>query len=227
MSNINLDIGKRLNVVRTERLQFTQEILSEKCGISVEFYRLLEKGDYLPNLNVLKCIHDLGGDVDYILTGIEAKSSVFENLLGNISENRRDNICNLLIFQMKTMLHYKDSQENMVETFIRDGANIVYTPDDRIREIILSERNFDNITNVDIAADLNKSKKTISRWLNGKSELKTEMVLSIYNKYEYFPSYILYGEMNSNSKVDKYYENLMESDKKKVMKFAETLLTFM
>lgn len=227
MSNINLDIGKRLNVVRTERLQFTQEILSEKCGISVEFYRLLEKGDYLPNLNVLKCIHDLGGDVDYILTGIEAKSSVFENLLGNISENRRDNICNLLIFQMKTMLHYRDSQENMVETFIRDGANIVYTPDDRIREIILSERNFDNITNVDIAADLNKSKKTISRWLNGKSELKTEMVLSIYNKYEYFPSYILYGEMNSNSKVDKYYENLMESDKKKVMKFAETLLTFM
>lgn len=227
MSNINLDIGKRLNVVRTERLQFTQEILSEKCGISVEFYRLLEKGDYLPNLNVLKCIHDLGGDVDYILTGIEAKSSVFENLLGNVSENRRDNICNLLIFQMKTMLHYRDSQENMVETFIRDGANIVYTPDDRIREIILSERNFDNITNVDIAADLNKSKKTISRWLNGKSELKTEMVLSIYNKYEYFPSYILYGEMNSNSKVDKYYENLMESDKKKVMKFAETLLTFM
>lgn len=227
MSNINLDIGKRLNVVRTERLQFTQEILSEKCGISVEFYRLLEKGDYLPNLNVLKCIHDLGGDVDYILTGIEAKSSVFENLLGNVSENRRDNICNLLIFQMKIMLHYRDSQENMVETFIRDGANIVYTPDDRIREIILSERNFDNITNVDIAADLNKSKKTISRWLNGKSELKTEMVLSIYNKYEYFPSYILYGEMNSNSKVDKYYENLMESDKKKVMKFAETLLTFM
>lgn len=78
MSNINLDIGKRLNIVRTDRLKFTQEILSEKCGISVEFYRLLEKGDYLPNLNILRYIHDLGGDVDYILTGIEAGSSVFE-----------------------------------------------------------------------------------------------------------------------------------------------------
>lgn len=227
MSNINLDIGKRLNIVRTDRLRFTQEMLSEKCGISVEFYRLLEKGDYLPNLNILKCIHDLGGDVDYILTGKEAGSSVFEKLLGGINEGRRNNICNLLIFQMRKMLNYRESHGNRVETIIRDGGNIVYTPDERIREIIFSERNYDNITNVDIASDLNKSKKTISRWLNGKSELKTEMVLSIYRKYEYFPSYILYGELNSNSKVDRYYAKLADSDKKKVLKFAETFLTFM
>ena len=227
MSNISLDIGKRLNIVRTDSLQFTQEMLSEKCGISVEFYRLLEKGEYLPNLNVLKCIHDLGGDIDYILTGIVAKNSVFDKLLGGIRENRWNNICNLLIFQMKSILFKKDNTEDTAEAIIRDGNNIVYTPDDRIREIILSERNYDNVTNFDMAVDLNKSKKTISRWLNGKSELKTEMVLSIYKKYEYFPSYVLYGELNSNSKVDKYYEKLVDSDKKKVMKFAEALLTFM
>lgn len=226
MSNIKLDIGKRLNKVRIEKLQFTQEIFSEKCGISVEFYRLLEKGEYLPNINVLKSIHNLGADIDYILTGTEAKNSVFEKHLGGINEGRRKNICNLLLFQMKRMIDYQENRESIIETVLRDEGDKKYTPDERIMEIIFSERNYDNITIVDIAMDLNKSKKTISRWMNGKSELKTEMILSVYDKYMYFPSYILFGELNSNSKLDNLYMRLKDSDKKKIMKQVEFLLTF-
>ena len=77
MSDTKVSIGERLNLVRTEKLKLTQEVLSEKCSISVEFYRLLEKGIYLPNLNIINSIQILGGDIDFILTGIEAKESIF------------------------------------------------------------------------------------------------------------------------------------------------------
>lgn len=226
MSSTKVSIGERLNIVRKEKLKITQEALSEKCGISVEFYRLLEKGEYLPNINVLNCIHKLGGDVDYILTGIEAEKSVFEKGLGNIEECKRNNICNLLIFQMKKMLKHKDNSEYVAEAVIKENINLNYTPDERIKEIIFNERKYENVTNSEIANDLNKSKKTINRWLNGTSELKTEMVLAIYEKYGYFPSYILYGELNSNSKADLYFSRLQDADKKWVLKFMETLIKF-
>ena len=226
MSSTKVSIGERLNVVRTEKLKITQEALAEKCSISVEFYRLLEKGEYLPNINILNCIHQLGGDVDYILTGIMAGKSVFEKGLGNIEECKRNNICNLLIFQMQIMLKNNDSENCVAEAVIKENININYTPDERIKEIIFNERKYENVTNDEIANDLNKSKKTISRWLNGISELKTEMVLAIYEKYQYFPSYILYGELNSNSKADLYYSMIQETDKKKVLKFMETLIKF-
>ena len=123
-------------------------------------------------------------------------------------------------------MNYQENVNDVVETVIKEGTNINYTPDERIKEIILSERKYENVTNGEFAYDLNKSKKTISRWLNGTSELKTEMVLAIYQKYEYFPSYILYGELNSNSKVDSYFSKLKENDKKRVLKFMETLIKF-
>lgn len=226
MSSTKVSIGERLNIVRTEKLKITQEALAEKCSISVEFYRLLEKGEYLPNINILNCIHQLDGDIDYILTGIEAGKSVFENELGNIEEGKRNNICNLLIFQMQMMLKNKYNVDYVAEAIIKESINVNYTPDERIKEIIFNERKYENVTNGEIAKDLNKSKKTITRWLNGMSELKTEMVLAIYEKYQYFPSYILFGELNSNSKVDLYYSELQETDKKLVLKFMETLIKF-
>ena len=127
---------------------------------------------------------------------------------------------------MKKMLKHKDNSEYVAEAVIKENINLNYTPDERIKEIIFNERKYENVTNSEIANDLNKSKKTINRWLNGTSELKTEMVLAIYEKYGYFPSYILYGELNSNSKADLYFSRLQDADKKWVLKFMETLIKF-
>lgn len=230
MTNYRTDIGTRLSKVRIEN-SMTQESLAEKCGISLEYYRLIEKGLYLPNVNSINCIHELNWDVDYILTGIMTKESVFSEYLEGVTEARRNNICNLLIYQMKKICsdskyEGKSSELFSGDTMIRDSEYMSYTPNERIKEIVLSERGYTEFKVSDFAKDLGISEKTVGRWLSGKSKLKTEMILSVYNKYHYFPSYILYGELNSNSKCDLAFRELSEEDKNKVINFATALITF-
>ena len=50
--------------------------------------------------------------------------------------------------------------------------------------------------------------------------------MTICKKYGYSPSYILYGELNSNSRIDKYYEILNDKDKEKIMEFAQMLVKY-
>ena len=78
-----------------------------------------------------------------------------------------------------------------------------------------------------IARDINKSNRTISRLLNGKAVIRTDMVLAVCEKYNYAPSYVLFGNINNHSLADQYYEQLSEKDKAQVMEFADLLCKYM
>ncbi len=236
------EIGSRLRYVRTIQLGLTQEVLSEKLGISVEFYRTVESGKSLPNLNILTLLHQIYKDVDYVLLGRHAQPSVFDVVLGKMTEIRRENICNLLVYKMKE-LQIASRKQNDVKihtpdyiTLNHETPGIVITPYDRVREIIIfshmSERPYgrldkQKLSNDDIAQDINKSNRTISRLLHGKAVLKTDMVMAVCDKYDFAPSYILFGEINSNSLADRYYDVMSEKDREQVMKFAKILSEYL
>ena len=223
----------------------TQEYMSEKLGISVEYYRLLEKGRYLPNMDVIHMLHMIYEDIDYILFGEKTYESEFADVLRGVSESRRENICNILIFKMRGILNQNESEEyddrneeydKTLVTVIRENSQRELTPDDRLREILLGEHNYGNVngskinheklSNEEIAKDMNKSQRTITRWLNGKATLKSDMVMTICKKYGYAPSYVLFGELNSHSRIDRYYEMLTHEQKEKIMEFAQLLVKY-
>lgn len=242
MSEKYVDIGNRLGYVRNTKLEMTQENMAERLGMSVEYYRLIEKGRFLLNMEMTNLLHQMYADIDYIFIGKEAGKSVFEDVLKDISEAKRENICRLIEFQMKNKLNLNHNSGNTFSanagfvTMIYENEDIAISPDDRVREIILGEHNHgklkngkinsEKVNNEDIAQDLNKSQRTITRWLNGKTALKMDMVVAVSEKYDYSPAYILYGELNSNSQIDQYYEKLSDADKKHSIEFAETLVKF-
>lgn len=245
MSEKYVDIGNRLGYVRNYILNMTQEYMAEKLGISVEYYRLLEKGRYLPSIDVINMLHTIYEDIDYILLGTKTNESKFADIFIDVGEVRRENICNILIFKIRGILtqnvsEQSDYRANIYEksqvAVIRENENNEITPDDRIREILLGEHNYgttncskinnEKVSNEEIAKDMNKSQRTVTRWLNGKATLKSDMVMTICKKYGYSPSYILYGELNSNSRIDKYYEILNDKDKEKIMEFAQMLVKY-
>ncbi len=68
-STVNREIGERLQRIR-KMLGVTGGELSEKLGISVGYYRKLERGEHMINMSVLKCLHDRYGiDLNYLITG--------------------------------------------------------------------------------------------------------------------------------------------------------------
>lgn len=232
------EIGNRLKYVRNIHVGVTQEVMAEKLGISVEFYRMLESGRSLPNLNVLGMLHEVYQDIDYILIGRSAQKSVFEEIIGPKDEIRRENICNLLVYKMKELQidSKKECDEHLYAPdfvmLLHKMADMELTPYNRIMEVIFFSRiadipygRFDKqkISNDAIAEDLNKSYRTASRLAGGKSALKTDMVLAVCEKYDFSPSYILFGKINSNSLVDRYYEQMLPKDKELVMEFARVL----
>lgn len=223
MDNYRKAIGQRLCLIRAEK-DMTQEEVSEKCGITVEYYGKIERGEGLPSIKVIDCLHRNSWDTDFILIGEKTGESVFAECLSGINEGKKNSICRLLLYKMQSMLSKKDGIDlNRYGASVKDLEIEAYTPDERVKEIILHERSFTEIRGIDIASDLGVSERTVRRWQNGESELKTEMLLSIYEKYGYSPSQILYGELNSNSKCDVYYNKLTESDRIEIVKFAELL----
>ena len=232
------EIGSRLKYVRNTQLGVTQEVMAENLGISVEFYRMLESGRSLPNINVLGMLREVRQDVDFVLTGRSSQKSVFHEIIGHKDEVKQENICNLLIYKMKE-LQIESKQEFDEKLFAPDFVMLLHkmadmelTPYHRMMEVIFFCRiagipygRFEKhkISNDEIAEDMNKSYRTASRLASGKCSLKTDMILSVCEKYDFSPSYILFGEINSNSLADRYYEQTLPKDRELVMEFAGVL----
>lgn len=66
--NFSSLLGGRLKDER-KRLRYSQAEVAEKCGVSREIWGRYERGVSVPGAEVLKELAELGGDVQYVLTG--------------------------------------------------------------------------------------------------------------------------------------------------------------
>ncbi|HEZ4471033.1 TPA: helix-turn-helix transcriptional regulator [Neisseria meningitidis] len=67
MENISL-FANRLKVER-KKLGLTQSQLAEKCGITREMWGKYERGQFLPNCEIIFSFCALGADVNFLFTG--------------------------------------------------------------------------------------------------------------------------------------------------------------
>lgn len=227
MAKIYEDTGARLKELRKER-GLTQDKMAEICKLTPEYYRNMENGYAVPSIEVIDNLHTYGWDIDYILIGCKIYKSAFSQFFDGISDVSRNNICNILIYKMKNEI-LTDEQKNdktAFEPIISDSKSSFSTATDRTKEALFNEMGRVGIKNSDFAIALSVSEKTVSRWLDGESVLKTGMILSIYKKYKYSPSYILYGELNSNSKCDIYFRKLDKKKQDEIKEFAKQMTKF-
>ena len=81
-------IGERLKEERG-RLGFSQAVLGEKCGTQRTTQIRYESNDYRPDCDYLVRLHQLGGDVMYVLTGVRLGDSDIEKAVGVNEGNAR------------------------------------------------------------------------------------------------------------------------------------------
>lgn len=217
-----LNIGSRLKDIR-ERLNLTQESVAELCKITTEYYRSIENGKIIPSIDIINCLHSHNWDIDYVLIGCKSEESVFAKYLSDCSELKKNDICNILLYKMKLVMMENNISTDEYAPVIGEGKSLSWNANERTREILLNEIGRSKNQNHEMAKIMGVSTRTIERWVDGSSTLKTNMVLAIYEKYQYPPSYILYGELNSNSKCDIYFNKLDKEVKKDILELAKVM----
>lgn len=228
MAEIKVDIGARLKDIRVQ-LHFTQEHVAEMCKITTEYYRNIENGKIVPGIDMINFLHMNGWDIDYVLIGRRSGESVFSKYLSGCSELKKNDICNILLYKMGLELEKDKNDSGKVEytPMIGEVRNTSWDANERTRAILLNEIGRSKNQNHEMAKIMGVSTRTIERWIEGSSTLKTGMVLAIYERYQYPPSYILYGELNSNSKCDLYFRCLNDSSKKNILDLAKVMAKYM
>ena len=220
------DIGKRLREIRENEYKITSKnAMAEMFDITAEYYDAMERGKYLPNIEMLYKMHRNKTDIDYLLTGQKIKESVFSEIFINMNDNEKSEVRKLLLYKLK-LLYDGSNTEDVLEARIKTYKNKEISPYERIRDIIEFENNCKRMNACDIAEVIGVSKRTINRLNNEESSIKTEEIMNIYYKYRYYPSYILCGEINSNSKIDQVYIMLEKSEKDTIMSCARKLAAY-
>lgn len=221
-----VEIGKRLREIRENSGTFnTKHDVADFFNITVEYYDSIERGRYLPNLEMIYTMNKYHQDIDYVLTGKNSGKSVFEEIFVQLNNNEKSQIGKLLLYKMK-LLNSGNAGDCIIETKIRSYSDVDISPYDRVKDIIEQENNYKKMSISELAIQLGVSERTINRLNKGESLLNTEIILNIYYKYGYYPSYVLFGEMNSNSKIDQIYELSDKSTKDTLINCARELAAY-
>jgi transcriptional regulator with XRE-family HTH domain len=225
MIDLKSNISDRLKIIR-KRMGLTQERVAELGKITTEYYRNIENGKFLPSIDIINNLHNAGWDVDYVLIGKKSEESVFSKYLSNCSEAKKDDIYNILLYKI-------------IQETAHNGTNVMYIPtlgeskspswnvNERAKSVILNEIGRSKNQNEAMANIMEVSTRTIERWVDGTTNLKTSMILALYRKYQYPPSYILYGEFNSNSKCDVFFSKLSAASQNDVLELAQAMARYM
>ncbi|MBE5925481.1 MAG: helix-turn-helix transcriptional regulator [Lachnospiraceae bacterium] len=220
------DIGKRLREIREDEYKIkSKNNMAEIFNITVEYYDAMERGKYLPNIEMLSEMSKNKTDIDYLLTGKKIRQSVFSEVFLNLNDNEKSEVSKLLLYKLR-LLKEGNSKEEILETRIRTYKNKEISSYDRIRDIIEIENNCKKMNACEIAEEMGVSERKVNRLNKNQSYLKTEEIMNIFYKYKYYPSYILCGEINSNSKIDQAYIMLEKSEKDTIMSCAKKLAAY-
>lgn len=221
-----VDIGKRLKEIRENEFGFfSKQDMAELFSITAEHYDAIERGRYLPNVEMLYKMHEHNKDIDYLLTGSKTEKSVFEDVFLNLSDNEKKEVSKLLLYKVK-LLNRRNNKETVLETKIKTYKSKKISPYERIKDIIEYENNCKRMKVSEIAMQLGVSERTINRLNKGESSLSTDIIMNVYYKYKYYPSYILCGEINSNSRIDQIYNKSDKFQKDTLMSCARELAAY-
>lgn len=213
MKKFGPEVGGRLREARKTANMSSSSVASSSY-VSLEHYRMMEYGEYYPNSNIIRYAHSNRWDIDYIIVGIRSCESVFEKYLGSYS-NR--------------MYRYQQIQMEMQHIMESSPSDVMYvrlkaeeeTPIDRLKYTIANrgyEADEKTIANV-----LGISTRTVSRMRGDCESIKVDMMISAYENCGIFPSYFLYGEINSNSECDVQYRKMSTEQRRSIIKYAEKI----
>lgn len=208
-----------------EGWQLSKAEMARKLGIDRSLYSRFERGKKAVTYPVLMKMHDLGIDIDYLVTGIKSKETKLSEMYDKCKLERRSSFVNIVTSYMNVFMEKDNSKAIYCRKEMEIlNFNIEKMNGQRTGTVWSCIREIHGLTQEQVRAVLDINIKTYRKMEKGQAMPTLEMLVNLYQKLGYYPS--LLHEINSNYilMLNNAWDELSDEDRKTMEKIASKTL---
>lgn len=223
MQDSYIDFKDRLIAYR-KSVNFSQEKMAKKIGISQSQYCRIEKENNSVTKDTFIKMYNKGLDIDFFITGIERQKTELDKIWKSCPGDKRAEFLGIIVSYINM---YVDDNKAMCKNeieILKFTVNKANNPtEDSIWKCI---RNANNITQEKMANLLGLTKNHYRDIEIGESDPKVEVLVELYEKLGYYPTLVLEVEANYLLCINKIWMTLEEEKKEKLIQILKQNLRF-
>lgn len=213
----------------------SQEEMGRRSNLTQSHYNKIENMSKIMSYNSLAVLNRTWISADFLVTGIEQKHTVLNDLLKQCHEADRADFMYMTVMCMELGLKYKGAEHEKYQQISRNEIKLLrYDMEDNGAEnhsVWKSIRRINSLTQEKISRELDIDIKTYRDIEKGKSKPNVEILSLIYDKFGYPPSLILDAE-NKNYlfiineiwiRLSEELQNKIENELKRLMEFIHSI----
>lgn len=190
---------KRLIAYR-RRVKKSQVQMSEEIGLTQSHYSKIERGAKTITNDVLLKLHEMGVDIDHLITGVDSKGTILNELLEQCPPENRVDFMNIVISYINMMMSNNENNlycKNELELlkFNLDKKNDKKNSKN-VETVWKCIRKTHNLTQEKMADILDVNIKSYRAIEKGNSMPNVMILTNLYDKLGYFPT--LVEDLDSN-----------------------------
>ena len=181
-----------------KKMNLRQSEICEKMGITQSNYSIIERREKIISNESLMKLRENGVDIDFLVTGMETRTTILDELFYKCPKEQREKLLNLMVVYV-----------NIAITSMGECALLCYTKELEILRFEFAEkvdenretiwnciRKISGLTQEKLAGELDIDIKSYREIEKERVMPNAELLAVIYEKYGYYPSLIIKGETN-------------------------------
>lgn len=209
----------------------SQEELGVLANLTQSHYYKIESMSNIMSYNSLVALNEKGVSADFLVTGIEQKHTVLNDLLVQCSELDRTDFLHVAVICIELGLKHQGlTDESYREISTKEIEILRFDMEDKAanHSVWKCIRELNNLTQEQMSKKLDIDIKTYRDIEKGKSKPNVEILASVYEKLGYPPSLILdVDNKNYLYVINEVWLRLPDDLQNKIEKELKGLLDFM
>lgn len=209
----------------------SQEEMGRRSNLTQSHYNKIEKMSKIMSYNSLAVLNETCISADFLVTGIEQKHTVLDDLLNQCEEADRADFIYMAIICIELSLKHKGTEHedcrNISTREIEVLRSDMENNDSTNYSVWKCIRSINNMTQEQMSKELGIDIKTYREIEKGKSKPNVEILALIYDKFGYPPSVILDVEdKNYLFVINEVWLRLSEDLQSRIEKELRSFLNF-
>ena len=173
----------------------SQEEMGKRSNLTQSHYNKIENMNKIMSYNSLVILDKKSVSADFLVTGIELKHTVLNDMLLKCNETDRADFMYMVVICMEMALKYHSTEnEDYREISTKEIEVLRYDMENKDAEnhsVWKCIRKINNMTQEQMSKELDIDIKTYREIEKGKSKPNVEILALLYDKFGYPPSLIL------------------------------------
>ncbi len=212
---------KRLTEYR-RMLGFTQEKMSEVVNLTQSHYSKLERGTKIISSEVLSKLLDNSCDVDYLITGIEVKKTILDEIFYRCLDEDKAELLQLMVWAINQGLNNESikSDKRYID-YEKEIAILKYNTRNHKETIWQHIRRTNNLTQEQMAEKLDINIKRYRSIEKEKIKPDADILSTLYEELGYQPSLILKSDKNYLISLNQIWNQFPRDIQDRISKYIE------